>query len=103
MQAVSRLCSLWTIIALAVCKTLAITKAANWQAYGCPLLAKMEQVFVVHYDKLEVGRNECYATDAEVVGVFLQRCSAIECARAKVEELIPRFDYFAEGENEEDG
>ena len=57
----------------------------------------MEEVFAVHYDKLEVGRNECYATDAEVVGVFLQQCSAIECARAKVEELIPRFDYFAEG------
>ena len=62
----------------------------------------MEQVFVVHYDKLEVGRNECYATDAEVVGVFLQRCSAIERAREKIEELLPRFEYFAEDENEDD-
>ena len=62
----------------------------------------MEQVFVVQYDKLEVGRNECYATDAEVVGVFLQRCSAIERAREKIEELLPRFEYFAEDENEDD-
>ena len=56
----------------------------------------------MHYDKLEVGRNECYATDAEVVGVFLQRCHAIECAREKIEELIPRFDYFAEDENRDE-
>ena len=56
----------------------------------------------MHYDKLEVGRNECYATDAEVVGVFLQRCSAIERAREKIEELLPRFEYFAEDENEDD-
>ena len=56
----------------------------------------------MHYDKLEVGRNHCYATDAEVVGVFLQRCSAIECARGKIAELLPHFDYFAEDENEDD-
>ncbi|CAH0365236.1 unnamed protein product [Pelagomonas calceolata] len=57
------------------------------------------EVFVVHYDKLEVGRNHCYATDAEVVGVFLQLCNAIRRAREKAVEIRERFDYFAESEN----
>ena len=59
----------------------------------------MEQVFVVQYDKLEVGRNECYATDAEVVGVFLQQCHAIRRAREKAVEIRERFDYFAESDD----
>ena len=59
----------------------------------------MEQVFVVHYDKLEVGRNECYATDAEVLGVFLQRSNANRRAREKAVEIRRRFDYFAESED----
>ena len=46
------------------------------------------EVFVVHYDKLEVGRNECYATDAEVVGVFRQLCHAIRRAREKAVEIL---------------
>ena len=53
----------------------------------------------MHYDKLEVGRNHCYATDAEVVGVFLQLCNAIRRAREKAVEIRERFDYFAESEN----
>ena len=53
----------------------------------------------MHYDKLEVGRNECYATEAEVVGVFLQLCNAIRRAREKAVEIRERFDYFAESEN----
>ena len=63
------------------------------------MLAKMEQVFVVQYDKLEVGRNECYATDAEVLGVFLQRSNANRRAREKAVEIRRRFDYFAESED----
>ena len=59
----------------------------------------MEQVFVVQYDKLEVGRNECYATDAEVLGVFLQRSNANRRAREKAVEIRRRFDYFAESED----
>ena len=59
----------------------------------------MEQVFVVQYDKLEVGRNERYATDAEVLGVFLQRSNANRRAREKAVEIRERFDYFAESEN----
>ena len=53
----------------------------------------------MHYDQLEVGRNHCYATDAEVVGVFLQLCNAIRRAREKAVEIRERFDYFAESEN----
>jgi len=59
----------------------------------------MEQVFVVQYDKLEVGRNECYATDAQVLGVFLQRSNANRRAREKAVEIRERFDYFAESED----
>jgi len=59
----------------------------------------MEQVFVVQYDKLEVGRNERYATDAEVLGVFLQRSNANQRAREKAVEIRGRFDYFAESED----
>ena len=59
----------------------------------------MEQVFVVQYDKLEVGRNERYATEAEVLGVFLQRSNANRRAREKAVEIRERFDYFAESED----
>ena len=66
----------------------------------------MEEVFVVHYDRSNCRDDPCDpipdSFDAEVVGVFRQLCNAIECAREKVEELLPRFDYFAEDENEED-
>ena len=97
---------------LAACKTLAITKGCpnnnggHTSSYCCPLLAKMEEVFVVHYERYNCRDDPCDpipdSFDAEVVGVFRQLCDAIECAREKVEELLPRFDYFAEDENEEE-
>ena len=67
----------------------------------------MEEVFVVHYDRSncrdDPGDPFPDSFDAEVVGVFLQLCNAIECARGKVDELLnSRLEYFAEDENEDD-
>ncbi len=52
------------------------------------------EVFVVHYDKLEVGRDECESFDAEVLGVFLQMRNANRCASDKVAELRDGSSYF---------
>ena len=54
----------------------------------------MEEIFVVHYDKLEVGRDECESFDAEVLGVFLQMRNANRCASDKVAELRDGSSYF---------
>ena len=54
----------------------------------------MEDVFVVHYDKSEVGSDECESFDADVLGVFLQRRNANRCARDKVAELRDGSSYF---------
>ena len=61
----------------------------------------------MHYDRSncrdDPGDPFPDSFDAEVVGVFLQQCSAIECARGKVDELLnSRLEYFAEDETEED-
>ena len=68
----------------------------------------MEEVFVVHYDRSNCREEPCDpfpdTFDAEVIGVFLQRCYANECARDKVDELLHRGpEYLAEdGYHEED-
>ena len=61
----------------------------------------MEEVFVVHYDRSNCREEPCDpfpdTFDAEVIGVFLQRCYANECARDKVDELLhPGSEYLAE-------
>ena len=61
----------------------------------------------MHYDRSncrdDPGDTFPDSFDAEVVGVFLQRCHANECAKEKVEELRDgRFDYFAEDENRDE-
>ena len=48
----------------------------------------------MHYDKLEVGRDECESFDAEVLGVFLQMRNANRCASDKVAELRDGSSYF---------
>ena len=103
MHAVLRRCSYFGMrIALAVCKTLAITKAlpqlAGILAARC---SQMEEVFVVHYDRSNCRDDPCDpfpdSFDTEVIGVFLQRCYANECARDKVDELLhPGSEYLAE-------
>ena len=68
----------------------------------------MEEVFVVHYDRSNCREEPCDpfpdSFDTEVIGVFLQRCYANECARDKVDELLHRGpEYLAEdGYHEED-
>ena len=92
---------------LAACKTLAIIKGClpTGRHTGCPLLAKMEEIFLVHYDKSEVdsGSRCGYSDtipesfDAEVLGVYLQRSNANRCARDKVAELRDGgSEYFEE-------
>ena len=61
----------------------------------------------MHYDRSNCRDDPCDpfpdSFDGEVVGVFLQRCNAIGCARGKVDELLnSRLEYFAEDENEDD-
>ena len=61
----------------------------------------MEEVFVVHYDRSNCREEPCDpfpdSFDTEVIGVFLQRCYANECARDKVDELLhPGSEYLAE-------
>ena len=55
----------------------------------------------MHYDRSNCREEPCDpfpdTFDAEVIGVFLQRCYANECARDKVDELLhPGSEYLAE-------